>query len=104
MARIIPTVLFAAAMAFTAPVAEAQQSAKPSPAQSAQQDLMRTCNATASGHSYTADARKGFMSACLSGKSDQTTIMKACNAQAAQNKLAGDERKSFMGTCLKSAG
>ena len=72
----------------------------------AQQERMKTCNADAATQKLTGDARKTFMSQCLSGKtvatsSTQQNKMKACNEQATTKKLAGDARKSFMSTCLK---
>lgn len=66
-----------------------------------QQQRMKDCNAKAEGK--TGDARKQFMSACLSGKDapakmTQQDKMKACNAKAGAMK--GDERKQFMSSCL----
>ena len=70
-----------------------------------QQELMKTCNAQAGSQKLAGDARKSFMSECLSGKSPaeltkQQELMKTCNAQAGSQKLAGDARKSFMSDCL----
>ena len=78
-------------------------------AQTAQQTLMKTCNATAGTQHLSGDARKSFMSDCLSGKSAAAAPaamtpqerMKSCNAQAGTQKLTGDTRKSFMSSCLK---
>jgi hypothetical protein len=64
---------------------------------------MTSCNATASGHGLNGNARRTFMSACLSGKDSQSTMMTVCNAQAGQDKLAGEARKGFMSTCLKKS-
>jgi hypothetical protein len=71
-----------------------------------QQELMKTCNTQAGSQKLTGDARKSFMSNCLSGKASTTLtpqqeLMKSCNAQAATQKLKGDPRKQFMSTCLK---
>ena len=71
-----------------------------------QQEKMKTCNADAKAKSLTGDARKTFMSQCLSGKTTATggtqqAKMKTCNEQAATQKLSGDARKAFMSTCLK---
>ena len=71
-----------------------------------QQELMKTCNAQAGNQKLTGDARKSFMSDCLSGKASPTLtpqqeLMKSCNAQATTQKLKGDARKQFMSTCLK---
>jgi psiF repeat len=80
-------------------------------AQTAQQTLMKTCNTQASAQKLAGDARKSFMSDCLSGKTPSASTgsaptspqerMKSCNAQAGAQKLAGDARKQFMSTCLK---
>ncbi len=66
-----------------------------------QQQRMKDCNAKAEGKS--GDARKEFMSACLSGKEPavkmtQQDKMKACNTKAGGMK--GDERKKCMSSCL----
>lgn len=69
-------------------------------AETAQQSLMATCNAEATGKK--GDERKQFMSECLSDKKKrQQARMKACNAEAAGKK--GDERKQFMSECLKAS-
>lgn len=78
----------------------------PARAQSTQQELMKTCNAQAGAQKLAGDARKTFMSNCLSGKSAKTLTpqqqkMTTCNAQASSQKLSGDARKQFMSTCLK---
>jgi hypothetical protein len=75
-------------------------------AETKQQELMKTCNADASAKKLTGDARKTFMSQCLSGNkvatgNTQQQKMKACNEQANAKKITGDARKSFMSTCLK---
>jgi hypothetical protein len=74
----------------------------------AQQQRMKDCNANAGQQKLSGDARKTFMSSCLSGKSTTTTAgnsqqqkMKACNTTASAQKLKGDARKSFMSNCLK---
>ena len=79
----------------------------PALAQTAQQNLMKTCNTQAGDQKLVGDARKAFMSNCLSGKSAKTLTpqqqkMQSCNAQAGTQKLTGDARKQFMSTCLKS--
>jgi hypothetical protein len=71
-----------------------------------QQEQMKTCNKQAGNQKLTGDARKSFMSDCLSGKtssglSRQQELMKSCNAQATAQTLKGDARKQFMSTCLK---
>ena len=71
-----------------------------------QQELMKTCNEQAGKQKLAGDARKNFMSDCLSGKTSsgltrQQELMKSCNVQANSQKLKGDARKQFMSTCLK---
>jgi len=85
-------------------------------AESAQQNLMKTCNEEAGKKSLSGDARKAFMSSCLSGDAaaksavetkpaaggatSQQQRMKDCNAEAASKELKGDARKTFMSSCL----
>jgi hypothetical protein len=72
-----------------------------------QQERMKSCNAQAGEQKLAGDARKSFMSGCLSGKpaaaAPQTPQerMKSCNAQATTQKVTGDQRKTFMSTCLR---
>ncbi len=83
--------------------------AAPASAQNSQQDRMKACNAQAADQKLSSDARKSFMTDCLSGKTaaaapapmTQQDKMKACNVQASSQKLNGDARKSFMSTCLR---
>ena len=75
-------------------------------AQNSQQDLMKSCNAQASSQKLAGDARKSFMSKCLSGKpaatlTPQQQKMQTCNTQASAQKLTGSARQKFMSTCLK---
>jgi psiF repeat len=99
-------------MLAAAPLAWAQDSAakkEPTEAQKKQQQPMTDCNKQAGDKKLEGDARKKFMSACLSGESTgppeaqkkQQQRMTDCNKQAADKKLEGDARKSFMSTCLK---
>ena len=77
----------------------------PSPAQLAQQEKMKSCNAEAKTNALKGDERKKFMSECLGSKpapSSQQDKMKSCNAEAASKELKGDARKSFMSECLKA--
>lgn len=71
-----------------------------------QQDKMATCNKEASAKNLTGDARKAFMSECLSGKAappmTQQEKMGYCNKQASAKNLTGDARKTFMSDCLKA--
>jgi psiF repeat-containing protein len=74
-----------------------------------QQDRMKACNTQAGTQNLSGDARKSFMSDCLSGKTAQTTTplnsqqqkMKTCNTQATSKNLTGDARTQFMSGCLK---
>jgi hypothetical protein len=69
----------------------------------AQQSKMATCNKEAAGKDLKGDARKAFMSACLSTKSpSQQDKMKTCNKEAGDKKLQGDARKKFMSDCLSA--
>ena len=73
------------------------------PAKSAQQNKMVTCNADAAGKK--GDERKAFMKDCLSAKPEKTLTpqqekMKACNAEGKGKK--GAEHKAFMKTCLSA--
>lgn len=89
-----------------APVIGVQASAK---ALTPQQQRMNDCNSKASAQALKGDARKSYMSACLSGKSApaakpmtaQQQKMVDCNAQASTQKLGGEARKTFMKSCLK---
>ena len=80
---------------------------EPSPAQKAQQEKMKSCNAEAGKQSLKGGERKKFMSECLSAKpaapTTQQDKMKTCNAEAGKQALQGDERKKFMSECLKGA-
>lgn len=75
-------------------------------AQNPQQDRMKACNAQAGTQKLAGDARKSFMSDCLSGKTPAAAAvpqtpqerMKSCNTQAAGK--TGDDRKTFMSNCL----
>jgi hypothetical protein len=98
--------LFALAIAVAMPVAApgpalAQEKLTP------QQQRMKDCNATAGQRKLSGDARKDFMSECLSGSASgsagmsQQEKMKSCNARASQQELKGDARQRFMSNCLK---
>jgi len=116
---LIFTVLFL----FVATVSFAAQATNPgkktaSPAQLAQQEKMKSCNAEAKTKALKGDERKKFMSDCLKGKTSTATEtavppapavkktqqekMKACNADPKAKALKGDERKKFMSDCLKA--
>jgi hypothetical protein len=103
---ILQALAIAAAVTITLPVLDAGPAAaqeKTTP----QQQRMKDCNATAGSQKLTGDARKTFMSNCLSGDASgapamsQQDKMKSCNARASQQELKGDARKNFMSSCLK---
>ena len=104
-------VIVLAALVFsTSSVFAAEPTKKtPSPAQLAQQEKMKTCNAEAGKKELKGDERKKFMKECLSAKTaaapaaapSQQDKMKTCNGEAGQKDLKGDERKKFMSECLK---
>jgi hypothetical protein len=85
----------------------------PARALTSQQELMKTCNTTAGTQHLTGDARKTFMSDCLSGRTAAPAApatpmtpqqrMTSCNATAGTQHLAGDARKTFMASCLKAS-
>ena len=106
------TIAILVALALTGGNALAADAAKkePSPAQQAQQEKMKACNADAGKKELKGDERKKFMSECLSAKpaaaepaapATQQDKMKTCNAEAGAKALKGDERKKFMSDCLK---
>lgn len=76
-----------------------------------QQAQMKACNADAAKQELKGDARKKFMSDCLSSKKEdhgdkkkeltaQQLKMKDCNAEAKTKGFKGDARKKFMRECL----
>src|SRR5689334_22797951 len=113
------TLCTALAVAFliSAPAYAAADAGKPL---TAQQTLMKTCNASANDRKLKGDARKTFMKECLAGKTttnatttlpaaapttsattdtgknSQQDLMKTCNATATTQGLKGDARKTFM--------
>jgi psiF repeat len=99
-------------MLVASPLALAQDKAakkEPTEAQKKQQKKMADCNKEAGTKKLEGDARKKFMSTCLSGGSagpteaqkKQQQRMTNCNKEAGTKKLEGDARKKFMSTCLK---
>ena len=106
----MPKTAFALALAGTILIAGAAL------AQSSQQNRMAACNAAAGQRSLAGDARKSFMSECLSkgpeamaapaksGQASQQQRMADCNAAASAGGMKGDARKSFMSDCLKGNG
>ena len=85
------------ATCFALPMAAVAQEKK-----AEQQTKMATCNKEAGDKKLEGDARKKFMSDCLSAgkKPTQQEKMTMCNKQAGEKKLAGDERKKFISSCL----
>lgn len=68
-----------------------------------QQGKMATCNKEAAAKDLKGDARKEFMSECLSAKkASQQDKMKTCNKEAGDKKMTGDARKKFMSDCLSA--
>lgn len=80
--------------------------AVPAAAENTQQEKMKACNAEAKEKALAGDARKAFMSECLSADAkkgnSQQEKMKSCNADAKKRALSGDARKDFMKSCLSS--
>ena len=101
-------VLAALMLSATGVVAAEQVKKAPSPAQLAQQEKMKSCNADAGKKALKGDERKKFMSECLSAKkakaapSAQQDRTVSCNAEAGKKALKGDEQKKFMAECLKA--
>lgn len=97
--------LIAFALAASSSFAAEPEKKAASPAQIAQQEKMKSCNAEAATKELKGDERKKFMSNCLSSKPasvKQQDKMKTCNAEAGAKGLKGDERKTFMSSCLKA--
>ena len=76
----------------------------PSEAQKQQQQRMADCNKQAGSKKLEGDARKKFMSSCLSGDAAGVPRRNS-NSEADCNKQAGARssgpRKKFMSSCLK---
>jgi hypothetical protein len=73
--------------------------ATPASAANVQQERMKTCNAKAGD--MKGDARKKFMSECLSAeKKTYDNKMGACNTKS--KGMKGEERKKFMSECMKA--
>jgi hypothetical protein len=64
-----------------------------------QQNKMAMCNKEAGAKKMEGDARKAFMSQCLSA--DGGKKMKACETQADDKKLHGAARNSFVKKCAE---
>ena len=77
--------LFALALATSTAFAAEEAKKEASPAQKAQQEKMKRCNADAGEKQLKGDERKKFMSGCLGAKAEpetQQNKMKTCNADA----------------------
>lgn len=85
----------------TAAAAVMLLAAAPSHAANTQQDKMSACNAQAASKNLSGDARKSFMSSCLSGVTGKSANAKtsSCAAQADAKKLSGAARTSFVNKC-----
>ena len=92
------TLAFAASTVFAAE----ETKKAPSPAQKAQQEKMKACNADAGEKKIKGAERKKFMSECLGGKSEAAGSS-ACATSAAEKKLAGAAKSSFMKKCEADA-
>jgi hypothetical protein len=103
MKKLLSLMLLGCAM--TLGGAHAADTATPVKAPTAQQNKMGTCNADAKTKALKGDARKKFMSGCLSADGGAVTTqqskMKTCNTDASAKALKGDARKKFLSTCLK---
>jgi hypothetical protein len=87
---------------------------EPSPAQKAQREKMKTCNAEAKEKALKGDERKAFMKECLSSgksaasapatqsKADEKAKTQACQEAAREKSLQGDARKVFISECVAS--
>lgn len=102
----------AAALALPVAAFAADPAATPAKKEpTAQQQKMGVCNKEAGAKKLEGEARKKFMSECLSASAPaaepkkeltpQQEKMGACNKEAAAKNLKGDERKTFMSECLK---
>jgi hypothetical protein len=75
---------------------------EPAFAATTQQSKMTACNSQASTRKLTGDARKSFMSTCLSSASAQPAAAskaQTCASQADAKKLSGAARTSFVNKC-----
>ena len=98
-------VLVALSFATSSAFAVDKEKKVPSPAQQAQREKMKSCNAEAGTKALKGDERKKFMSQCLGSKpapETQKNKRKSSNTEAGTKALNGDERKKFMSDCLKA--
>lgn len=71
------------------------------PEKKSQQSRMATCSADAKEKALKGDARKQFMSECLSSKGPKTGEQ-TCTASAREKGLTGDARKQFLDQCTRA--
>jgi len=71
------------------------------PEKKSQQSRMATCSADAKEKALKGDARKQFMSECLSSKGPKTSEQ-SCAAGAREKGLKGDARKQFIDQCTRA--
>ncbi len=98
-----------AVLGSTSPASHAQQPTGSTP--DAQQQRMKSCNTEASSRKLAGDARKTFMSDCVSGKAtagsgastgnSRQDRMLFCNFQASDRHLTSQARKTFVSNCLQ---
>jgi hypothetical protein len=68
---------------------------------------LATCGADATAAKITGDARKSYISTCMSRKAGQPNTdaarekLKFCTAQAGEKQLAAGPRKAFIDNCIK---
>jgi psiF repeat-containing protein len=100
----------AAIAGFAPPPCHAQQPGQHAP--ESQPERMKRCDTQASLQKLTGDARRSFMSDCLSrrstdgsgtssGNSQQDKTL-FCNFQASDRHLTGEARKRFVSDCLNA--
>ena len=66
---------------------------------------MKTCNSEAATKKLAGDARKQFMSSCLSGGGATPAAMskeQTCTSEATAKKLSGAAKTSFIKKCASS--
>lgn len=102
----IPTLAIAALLGLGMAVTAGAQSAQST--QSAQEIVMRHCNAEASARHLVGSSRRAYIRTCLTSPhkrrlafNAQQRRMRYCNAQAKAKGLMGDDHRRFMSNCLR---
>jgi hypothetical protein len=100
------SVMTAAALAFAlsslTAMAQGQSGAQPG-----QDEHLASCDADATAAKITGDARKSYISTCMSRKAGQANTnaarekLKSCTAQAGEKNLVEAPRKAFIDNCVK---